>query len=294
MLEPHIVSFLINILTDYGIFLTLALGCYVTLMSGQISIGHGAFAGIGAYSTGILSAKLGLPTFVSIPVAGFAGGIAGLAIAYLMGLRLKGMYLAIGTFAFGEAMSVVWLNTEYVRGAIGLVGIPIVTDFTLVFGVVAVISFVLWRFEKSHVGRAFRASFDDEYSASAVGVNVRSVKMLAWSLGGAITGIGGALYAHNLSVIRPDQFAFDMSVLVLLAPCIGGYFTFWGTYIGAAVIVFAPWILNLVDPLDKRIFYALLYVIIMLWRPDGIIGRKGMRMPAVLRLLWVKQRARGP
>ena len=293
MLEPHIISFLINILTDYGIFLILALGCYVTLMSGQISIGHGAFAGIGAYSTGILSAKLGWPPFISIPIAAVAGGAAGLMIAYLMGLRLKGMYLAIGTFAFGEAMSVVWLNTEYVRGAIGLIGIPIVTDFTLVFSVVAIISFVLWRFEKSHMGRAFRACFDNEYSAAAVGVNARSVKMLAWSLGGAITGTGGALYAHNLSVIRPDQFAFDMSVLVLLAPCIGGYFTFWGTYIGAAVIVFAPWVLNLVDPLDKRIFYALLYVIIMLWRPDGIIGRKGMRMPAILRLLWVRPRPDG-
>ncbi len=286
MIDPHILSFIINLLTDYGVFLVLALGCYVTLMSGQISIGHGAFAGIGAYGSGVVTAKLGFEPYVGIPLAAVAGAVSGLLVAYLMALRLKGMYLAIGTFAFGEAMAVVWLNTDYVRGAIGLIGIPAVTDFTLVYTIIAIVSFFLWRFEKSYMGRAFRATFDDELSASAVGVNVRFVKVLAWSLGGAITGLGGALYAHNLSVIRPDQFAFDMSVLILLAPCIGGYFTFWGTYIGSAVIVFAPWILNFVNPLDKRIFYAVLYVLIMLWRPDGIIGRRGPRMPAVLRLMW--------
>ena len=285
MLDPHIVSFLLNILTDYGVFLILALGCYFTLMAGQISIGHGGLAGIGAYTTAVLTAKLGFPPYVGIPLAGAAGAVAGLAVAYLMAMRLKGMYLAIGTFAFGEAMSVAWINTDYVRGAVGMIGIPPVTDFKLVLAVVAIVSFALWRFEASHMGRAFRATFDDERAASALGVNITFVKALAWSMGGFITGIGGALYAHNLSVIRPDQFAFDMSVLVLLAPCIGGYFTFWGTYIGAGVIILAPWILNLVHPLDKRIFFAALYVIIMLWRPDGIIGREGVRLPAILRLL---------
>jgi branched-chain amino acid transport system permease protein len=280
------IYFLADLFTDYGVFLVMALGGYVTLMAHQISIGHGAIAGIGAYTTAILTVKLGLPVVLSVPLAAVTGMLTGLLIALVMALRLKRLYLGIGTFAFGEAMVVVWLNFDYVGGALGFIRIPVITDLTLVYSIVAVLTFLLWRFEKSHRGLAFRAVFDDEVTAAAMGVNVSLVKVMAWAIGGSITAVGGALYAHSLSVIRPDNFGFSMSVLILLAPTIGGYRTFWGTFIGAAVIVFAPWVLNVADPLDKRIFYGALYVVMMVWRPEGLIGRQGLRWPRAFPTWW--------
>ena len=280
------VWFLIDIFVDYGVFLCLSLGCYITLMSGQISIGHGGLASVGAYLTAVLTVNFGASVWLSIPLAGLAGAAAGLVIAYMMALRLEGMYLAIGTFAFGEGLAVFWQNTDYVGGALGFVRVPQVTDLGLILIVLGIISFFLWRFEKSHLGRAFRATFDDEWTAMAMGVNIDRVKIYAWVLGGFITGIGGALYAHNLTVVRPNNFIFDYAVLILLAPCLGGYYTYWGTYIGAGIIQFAPWILNVTEPLNKRIFYSTLYVIIMVWRPEGIVGRQGVGMPLVLRKLF--------
>jgi branched-chain amino acid transport system permease protein len=275
----------------------MALGAYVTLMARQISIGHGAIAGIGAYTTAVLTVKLGLPVFLSVPLAAVTGVVTGLLIAYGMALRLKRLYLAIGTFAFGEAMVVIWLNTNYVGGALGFIGIPVITDVVLVYVIIAVLTLVLWRFEKSQLCLAFRAVFDDEVSAAAIGVNVARVKVMAWAIGGGIAAVGGALYAHSLSVIRPDEFGFAMSVLILLAPTIGGYRTFWGTFVGAAVIVFAPWMLNIADPLNKRIFYGALYIVMMVWRPDGLIGQRGLRWPAMLRtrfaLRWPSRRSVG-
>ncbi len=126
---------------------------------------------------------------------------------------------------------------------------------------------------------AFRSVFDDEVTAASLGVNVARVKILAWAFGGMITGIGGALFAHRLGVIRPDNFAFRFSILILLAPCIGGFRAFWGTYVGAAVIVWAPWVLNVTNPLNKQIFFGLIYVLLMVWRPEGVIGRQGLCWP---------------
>ena len=268
---------LLDLLVDYGVFTVMALGTYITLSAHQISIGHGALAGIGAYTTAVLSVKFGVPVVLSVVAAGLAGLLGGLLIAYVVALRLKGMYLAIGTFAVGEALAVFWLNLEYVGGALGFLRIPVITDLWLVYSIIAVLTFLLWRFEKSNMVLAFRAVFDDEVTAASLGVNVARVKVLAWAFGGLITGIGGALFAHRLSVIRPDNFAFMFSILILLAPCIGGFRTFWGTFVGSAVIVWGPWILNVTDPLNKRIFIGLLYVVLMVWRSEGVIGRQGLR-----------------
>ncbi len=278
--------FLHDLLIDYGVFLCISLGCYLTLMSGQISIGHGALASVGAYLTAILTVNLGFPVWLSMPLAGLAGAAAGLIIALVMALRLEGMYLAIGTFAVGEALVVAWRNIDYVGGALGFLRIPNATTIWHVLIVIGAVTVLLWRFEKSHLGRAFRATFHDEWTAMAMGVDVERVKIYAWTMGGFITGIGGALYAHNLGVLRPVNFAFDYAVMILLAPTLGGYYTFWGTYIGAAIIVFAPWILNVTNPNYKRIFFAMLFVIIMVFRPQGIIGWQGVRTPAVLKRLF--------
>jgi branched-chain amino acid transport system permease protein len=282
----------LDILLEYGVFLVIALGCYLTMMAGQLSMAHGALASIGAYATAVITVNLGLPVWVGL-IAGMIGGaLGGLFMTYVAAYRLVGMYLAIATFAFAEGLAVVWRNIEYIGGTLGIVGIPIVTSLWLLALLIATISFFLWRFEKSYLGRAFRATFDDERIAEAMGVNLRYVKLLAWTSGGAIAGIGGALFAHNIGVIRPDNFQVQFSVLILLAPIIGGYTRFYGVFIGAFVIIWAPHILtlvvpqlNLTNPETKTVFYGLLYIAFMLWRPDGVIDRAGFRLPKVFRLL---------
>lgn len=305
MQEIELFLFLIHdILLEYGVFLIIALGCYVTMMSGQLSLAHGALAGIGAYATVTISYTWGLPPLLGV-LFGLVGGIVGgLFMTYVVSYRLVGMYLAIATFAFNEALAVVWRNVEFVGGTLGVVGIPLIDevlpvhiwapidDLWILIIVIALISFFLWRFEKSYLGRSFRATFDDERIAEAMGVNLRKVKLLSWVIGGGIAGIGGALFAHNIGIIRPDNFQIPFSVLVLLAPVIGGYTKFWGVYIGSFVIIFGPHILNWVSdyvgaglnvnaPEVKMMLFGGLYIVFMLWRPDGIIDRRGFPIKTV-------------
>lgn len=277
--------YVLDILLEYGVFLIIALGCYVTMMAGQLSMAHGALASLGAYATAVITVELGLPVWLGVPAGMVAGALGGLFMTYVVAYRLVGMYLAIATFAFAEGLAVVYRNIEYIGGTLGIVGIPIVTNLPFVGAVIAVVSFFLWRFEKSYLGRAFRATFDDERIAEAMGVNLRYIKLLAWTVGGGISGIGGALFAHNIGIIRPDNFQVQFSVLVLLAPIIGGYTRFYGVFIGSFVIIFGPHILNITEPETKTVLYGLLYIAFMLWRPDGVIDRAGFRLPKVFRLL---------
>ncbi|MBM3510994.1 MAG: branched-chain amino acid ABC transporter permease [Alphaproteobacteria bacterium] len=277
--------YVLDILLEYGVFLIIALGCYVTMMAGQLSMAHGALASLGAYATAVITVELGLPVWLGVVAGMVAGALGGLFMTYVVAYRLVGMYLAIATFAFAEGLAVVYRNIEFIGGTLGIVGIPIVTSLPLVAAVIAVVSFFLWRFEKSFLGRAFRATFDDERIAEAMGVNLRYIKLLAWTVGGGISGIGGALFAHNIGIIRPDNFQVQFSVLVLLAPIIGGYTRFYGVFIGAFVIIFGPHILNITEPETKTVLYGLLYIAFMLWRPDGVIDRAGFRLPKVFRLL---------
>jgi len=303
--EFELFLFLVHdILLEYGVFLIIALGCYVTMMSGQLSMAHGALAGIGAYATATISYTWGLPPLLGL-FAGMLGGVVGgLFLTYVVSFRLFGMYLAIATFAFNEALAVVWRNVDFVGGTLGIVGIKMIDeilpihiwepidDLWILIIVVALVSFFLWRFEMSYLGRSFRATFDDERIAEAMGVNLRRVKMLSWVIGGAIAGLGGALYAHNIGIIRPDNFQIPFSVLVLLAPVIGGYTRFWGVYVGAFIIVFGPhicdWVrdyigagLNGNAPETKMMLFRGLYVGVTLWRPDGLADRRGFPRKSV-------------
>ena len=318
MLEIELFLFLVHdILLEYGVFLIIALGCYVTMMSGQLSLCHGALAGLGAYATTVVSYIWGLPPLLGVFCGILGGVVGGLFITYVVSFRLVGMYLAIATFAFNEAMAVIWRNVDYVGGTLGVVGIPLIDevlplhiwqpidDLWILIIVIALVSFFLWRVEKSYLGRCFRASFDDERIAEAMGVNLRMVKLLSWSIGGGIAGMGGALFAHNIGIIRPDNFQIPFAVLVLLAPVIGGYTKFWGVYLGAFVIIFGPHILNYVSeiigaglnvnaPETKMMLFGGLYIAFMLWRPDGIIDRRGFpwRSVNIFRLMARQHAAR--
>ena len=265
-------AFLLDIVADYAIFTVMALGLYVVLMSGQVSLGHAALFGVGAYASAVLTVNFHLPFALALPLAGVAGAGAGALVAALVARRLRGMYLAIATFALDEALITLALNSEYLGGAVGFPRIPLRTNLTVLVVVNGLLMFLLWRFERSRFGASFRAVADDDVAAATVGVNVTFMRVLAWIAGGFMTGLGGALHAHRVGIISPTEFGFSTSVAILLAPVIGGARTFWGTMLGAAVIAFLPWVLTVTEVESRLMLYGAMYVLIMIFRPEGLIG----------------------
>lgn len=264
--------FVRDVLTDYGVFLVMALGLYVLMSAGQFSLGHAGLMGIAAYSSAVMVVKIGVPFWVALPLSGLVGLLAGLTYCGLLGLRLGGFYLAIGTFALGEMLITIWLNSDYLGGAIGFVAIPLMSKWPVVLAVLLIMLFVVWRLEHSRFAVAFRAVRDNEVVAGAMGVNVKGIKLLAWAVGGFITGIGGCLHAHRVTVLTPSEFGIYFSLTLLLAPLIGGLRTFWGTVLGAAVVYFVPWLTTTDEPRDRLMLYGLVIVALMILRPQGLLG----------------------
>ena len=264
-------EFLLDLIVDYCIYLVSALGLFVLFAAGQYSLGHGGLVGIAAYATGILVVKLGVPFWPSLPLSGLVGLLAGLACYGLLGARLSGFYLAISTFAVGEAMVTVWLNSGYLGGALGFHGIPLKAEWDTVLPVVAVALFILWRLEKSRFWPAFLAVRESEAVAGSMGVDVAGVKMLAWSLAGFLTGLGGNLWAHRVTIVAPPEFSLHLSFILLLGVLLGGLRTFWGTVVGGAFVYFVPWLTTTDEPRYRLMLYGLTIVIVMIFRPGGLM-----------------------
>ena len=266
--------FLLDLGTDYGVFLVAALGLYVLMTAGQVSLGHAGMLGIASYGSAVMGVHWGLPFWLNLPLSGVIGLVAGAAYFGLLGLRLGGFYLAIGTFAAGEMLITIWLNSDYLGGAIGFIGIPMVSSAPVVLPVLLVALFLVWRLEQSRFGLAFRAVRDNEIIAGSMGVDVTRTKLLAWLVGGFITGLGGCLHAHRVTVLSPTEFGFYFSLTILLAVLIGGLRTFWGTCLGAAIVYFVPWLTTTDEPRDRLMLYGIVIVLLMIFRPQGLIPQR--------------------
>jgi branched-chain amino acid transport system permease protein len=264
-------AFLLDIATDYGVFLVSALGLFVLFAAGQYSLGHAGMVGIAAYASAILVVKVGVPFWPSLPLSGAAGLLAGLVYYYLLGMRLSGFYLAIATFAVGEAMITFWLSVDYFGGALGFHGIPLDSKWPSVLLVVLLVLFGLWRLEKSRFWLAFLAIRESPIVAGAMGVNVARTKMLAWSIGGFITGIGGNLHAHRVTIISPVEFSLNLTFILLLGVLLGGLRTFWGTVAGGAFVYFMPWLTTTDEPRFRLMLYGMTVVLLLVFRPGGLL-----------------------
>ena len=265
-------AFVIDLATDYGIVLVMALGLHVMMLCGQVSLGHGGMVGIGAYAGAVMTAKLGLPYVVALALSAVAGATTGFLIANLLAIRISGLYLAIGTFAIGQALITAWINIDYVGGGIGFTQIPMLTKWPAVFIVLPIVLFAIHRLELSRYGYGFRAVAADEVLAAAMGTNVNRVKIMAWTMGCAITAVGGALHSHRVSVITPAEFGFLLSLQILLAPILGGTRNFYGTVVGAFIVWATPWALYFFQPELRLVIFGALFVIIMVFRPQGLLG----------------------
>ncbi len=260
-----------------GINIILAVSLnLITGFTGQLSLGHGAFMAIGAYASGIVTAKLGLPFIAGIIAAAVSAAIAGIIIG-IPTLRLKGDYLAIATLGFGEIVKIIAINTDYIGGAVGLNDIPQYTNWTWTYFLVILTIFIIYNFINSYHGRACVSIREDEIAAEAMGVNTTYYKILVFSMGAFFAGIAGALYANYFSFIKPDSFGFMKSVDILVIVVFGGLGSISGSIVGAIALSLISVFLQNIPEL-RMVVYAVILFLIMVYRPQGIMGNAELRL----------------
>jgi branched-chain amino acid transport system permease protein len=258
-----------QVLTFIGINSILALSLYITALAGQLSVGHAAFMGIGAYTSTLLMTKLGWPFFLTTACGALVGGFFGFCIG-LPTLRLRDLYLAIATLAFNIIWVVLVMNIEAFGGALGIFNVPKATNNTIVYVSLAVLLLFFYRLKDSRLGRAFRAIEENEEAARAMGVNAVYYKVYAFTLGALLAAYAGALYAHFVTFISPHDFEVDRSIEILLFVVLGGSQTFIGPVIGAVLLTLAPEFLRFLAEY-RLLVYGLMFVGILLIRHEGLI-----------------------
>ncbi len=261
----------LNIVT-IGINIILAVSLnLITGFTGQFSLGHAAFMAIGAYASGIITAKLDLPFIVGIIGAAFFAALAGVLIGAPT-LRLKGDYLAIATLGFGEIVRIIGLNWEYGGGAMGLNDIPRYTTWTWLFGLVVLTIVVISNFIHSYNGRAVISIKEDEIASASMGVNTSYYKVLVFSLGALFAGVAGALYANYFYFIKPSSFGFMKSVDILVFVVMGGLGSIRGSVISAIALTLVSLSLQGIPEL-RMVLYAVILFIMMVYKPQRLFGR---------------------
>jgi branched-chain amino acid transport system permease protein len=204
-------------------------------------------------------------------IGGIFAGIVGVLLG-LPALRIKGIYLLLLTLGFGEIVRVVAINLEYTGAAEGFPGIPY-QKYTLLYayGMVLILIIFFSRLRRSRMGRAFQAVGSDEDAAEIIGVNIVSAKLLAFSVGAFMAGIGGGILAHYQEYIEPLMFDIMHAIEFLIFAIFGGIQIFWGPIFGALVLTFIPEFLRAIQNWRMELYGALL-IIMMIIRPQGVIG----------------------
>jgi branched-chain amino acid transport system permease protein len=286
------------VLTDFRTVQLATVGAYfiailgldvLTGHSGQISLGHGAFMAVGAYTTGILMANHGVRDLWTIPIAAAVAGVIGL-LAGVPALRLSGLYLALATFGIAVVLPTVLKKFDHFTGGstgITLFGKPSQTGhgvgiwgltnnqwlYALTWTIGAVVFLIAWWLLDSRFGRSLRAIRDSEIAAVASGVNRAKYKVLAFGISAAFAGVAGALFAINVAYVAPDTFPIQLSLYLLVGAVVGFFGSIWGAVLGALLIQFLPDIVGLIPHVDTKqagpttLFFGLVLVVLMLVLP---------------------------
>ncbi|MDO9212018.1 MAG: branched-chain amino acid ABC transporter permease [Deltaproteobacteria bacterium] len=274
-------EYYISILIFLGINGIITMGLSLLMgYTGQISLGHAGFFGLGAYSSGILTTQYSIH-----PLAAFLAGIfLSAIIAFLVGkptLRLKGHYMAVATLGFGEILFIVFNELSPLTGGpSGLSGIPILTFMGyslegarylyLVWGFVILLLLFSLNVINSRVGRALRAVHGSEIAANAMGVDASRYKVQVFVLSAVYASIAGSLYAHFVTFISPSSFSLMFSILLLMMVVVGGAETIWGALLGAMVLTLLPEYLRGLEDFEVLAYGGILMVV-LLFMPQGIL-----------------------
>jgi branched-chain amino acid transport system permease protein len=245
--------------------------------TGQVSFAHAAFAGVGAYTSGILASKLGLPPLLGLPLGVLFAAVLGLALGSLC-IRMGGIYLSLTTLAFSEVLRIIVTNEyEITRGTMGLKVPPIFGEYskTVSFYVLlAAVVFTLWairRILNSDLGTSFRAVQNDEIAAASVGIPVVRVRVTGFVITSAMAGLAGSLYGHYLMLITPHILSLDLMFLVLAMTVIGGMGTFVGPIVGALFLEGLSEYIRAYGEFHILIF-GLVALVVARFAPEGLVG----------------------
>ncbi|MDR2104907.1 MAG: branched-chain amino acid ABC transporter permease [Deferribacteraceae bacterium] len=266
-------SYLLQIITICSINIIIVAGLnLVTGVTGQLSLGHAGFMSVGAYTAAILMMKAGLPFFFALIAAAASAALAGLCLGLPL-LRLRGDYLAIATLGFCEIVRVVFLYARSLtRGAVGISGIPYHTSVGLTIIIAALSLIFMYNLENSRFGLALKSIREDELAAEMMGINVIKYKIIAFAIGSAFAGIGGALYACRMTIITPADFGFMKSIEQLCMLVLGGMGSLMGVVVGVVILTAVPELLRFASEY-RMVMYGLVMVMIMAYRPQGLFGK---------------------
>jgi branched-chain amino acid transport system permease protein len=281
------VDYYIAIASIIGIHTLLGLSVYLVAISGQMSFGQQGFFAIGAYLAGMSTALWGTGLLPALALGAAVAGLMGFAVGF-PALRVRGLYLAIATFGFGEIVRLAFLNVRYTRtigdrvvgpnGAEGFRHVRYVFDrgFTgahylgIILAALAVVVVLFYLLERSKLGAKLRAVEEDETAAAMIGINVTQVKVLAFAAAGAVAGLGGGLFVHYSTYIDHDMVALPLAIAAVTYPLLGGLGSFVGPILGAVVLVGLTEGLRVVHEL-REFLYGALIILTMIFRPRGIV-----------------------
>lgn len=276
-------DYYLSIMIFIGINAIIVMGLSLLMgYAGQISLGHAAFFGIGAYCSGVLTVKFGFSILTAFISGILLSGVMAMAVAFPI-LKLKGHYLAVATLGFGEIIFIVFNEfLEITGGPSGLSGIPYLDFlgysfkegtryFYLVWTIVILLLIFSLNVIYSRVGRALRAIHGSDVAAAAMGVNVSWFKVQVFVLSAVYASIAGSLYAHFITFISPPTFGLFASILLLMMVVVGGGGeNLWGALLGAGIITILPEYLRPFKDFDVLV-YGIILMAILLFMPEGLL-----------------------
>jgi branched-chain amino acid transport system permease protein len=252
--------------------------------TGQVSFGHAAFAGIGAYTSGILAVKAGIDPWVGVAAGTVLAGVIGLCVGVLC-LKMGGIYLSLTTLAFSQILHIIITNEyEFTRGTMGLQVPGLTAEYSkiayyyIMLAAAILILIVVYRMIRSDLGLNFRAVQNDEQAARSVGVNVVRVRLTAFTVSSAMAGFAGGLYGHYLLLITPEIPSLDLQFFVLAMTVIGGMGSYLGPIIGAFVLNILSEYIRAYGEYHLLVF-GLIALAMARFAPAGLVGLwKQMRL----------------
>ncbi len=273
----------VTLFTVIGAYAIATLGLNITMgYAGQVNLGQAAFVGIGAFTSAILTTRLGFSFWVALPLS----GLVAMGIGVLLGLvsiRLRHDFLAITTIGFNFIVVAIFLYYDLFGGSFGIINIPrpVLMGFKLkglsymllVYVILAAsMAFNKW-IEKSWMGMAFEALREDEEAAQSMGIDVRKFKILAFSIGAGFGGIAGSLLAHFKTYIVYSDFEFPISIMILTMCIMGGMGSVYGPFVGSAIVILIPEIFR---PLMqyRMVMYTVFLLLLLRFMPEGLVGRE--------------------
>lgn len=289
-----LIGFLIipQVTSDYVIYVTVLAMLYAMLTAsydlllgytGQLSFAHGAFYGMGAYTSALLTLKAGLPFWAAFPITGIFVFALAAGVGY-PALKLRGAYFAVTTFFFGHFVYLLFLNSiKLTGGPMGLGGIKppesilginfasLASSYYLIFIFAVLMTVFLYVLINSGMGRMLIAIREDEELAQAIGINTAGYKTLSFSISSGLAGLAGSLFAHFFRLLHPSTFTWMSSEMIVIMALVGGIGTLFGPIIGVAVVTVILELMRFAPEL-RFIIWSIALIVVLIVEPKGLAG----------------------